>query len=170
MSSTRIDDPVAALAAATEAPVPWHDYTWHTPEPAPEPEPPRLPFVVRYFHSLCLAGVFIAVGLQWPLGMFSAQAPLDPYVHFIFPMTSGSILVSYLFWDTDQPAPLPTMIMVGSIGVTAEVLWETAEFAGDNLWGLHWQLGNTDTMHDLITGVFGAAFGALTHAAIEDIR
>ena len=150
------------------ADVPWTDPypSW---DPPAEAEPPPLPFVVRHFHAVCLMLVFIAVGLQWPLGVFSAQAPLDPYVHFIFPMASGSIIVSTLFWD-DPPRTLPAMIMVGTIGVTLEVLWEIIEFTGDHLFHLHWQVDNSDTMWDLIIGVIGAAAGAVAHAAIEDAK
>jgi len=126
--------------------------------------------VVRHFHPVCLMVTFVAVGLQWPLGKFGPQAPLDPAVHFIFPMAIGSIVVSLLFWDTPAPGTLPTMIMVASVGITAEVLWECVEFASDHLFHLHWQVDNTDTMSDLAIGVAGAAFGAVAHAAIEDIR
>jgi len=132
--------------------------------PVDDPEP--LPFVVRYFHAVCLTLVFIAVGLEWLMDKFGPQAPLDPIVHFIFPMASGSIIVSTLFWD-DPPRPLPAMIMVGTIGVTLEVLWEIIEFTGDHLLNLHWQIDNTDTMWDLVIGVAGASFGAVTHAAVR---
>jgi hypothetical protein len=149
--------------------VPWNDPYWRPPAPPPEPEPAALPFVVRHFHPVCLMVTFVAVGLQWPMGKFGPQAPLDPWVHFIFPMAAGSIIVSALFWD-DPPRTLPAMIMVGTIGVTLEVLWEIVEFTGDHLFHLHWQVDNTDTMWDLIIGVAGAAFGAVTHVAIEDIK
>ena len=124
------------------------------------------PFVVTYFHPIVLMITFMGVGLQVPAGIFHAQAPLDPIVHFVVPMTTGPILFSYLF-ENYLLAALSTAVAIVTLGVCVEVGWEIVEFAGDHLFGLRWQVDNTDTMWDLIVGVAGALVGVLSHAAVR---
>lgn len=134
--------------------------------PLEEEGPP--PFLVTYFHPIALMITFMGVGLQVPFGVFGPQAPLDPIVHFVVPMTTGPILFGYLF-ESYLMSALPTAVAIITVGVFVEVGWEVIEFTGDNLFGLHWQIDNADTMGDLIIGVVGAAFGAGTSAAVRAI-
>jgi hypothetical protein len=135
--------------------------------PAHHPAPP---FAVRYFHSLALMIVAVAVGLQVPMGVFHAQAPMDPIVHFVIPMSTGSLALTYLYGDDPQPRAVPTVVIATALGVLGEVLWETAEFTGDHVLHLHWQVDNADTMWDLIIGVVGALFGGLCHVGVRSLE
>lgn len=127
----------------------------------------ELPFLLRWFHYIALAVVVVGMAVQVPMGVFAAQAPMDPVAHFVWPMATGSIAFQVMFADDDLRI-VPSLIVITALGVGFEVLWEVAEFTGDHfLIFRHWQVDNADTMSDLIIGIFGAVVGASLHVGIE---
>ena len=57
------------------------------------------------------------------------------------------------------------VVLVFSLVCTAAVFWEFAEFISDSLFGTRAQLGNQDTMSDLLLGVLGGASFLFAFAA-----
>ena len=55
-------------------------------------------------------------------------------------------------------------VLVFGLVCAATVFWELGEFTSDQFFGTHAQLGNTDTMTDLLLGVSGGMFFVFAYA------
>ena len=73
----------------------------------------------------------------------------------------GFILISIVYRDKDlKSSPMLTTFLVFSFAMSLAVLWEVYEFAIDIFFetDTSMQLGNTDTMTDLIVAILGSLF------------
>ena len=113
--------------------------------------------------SVPLALLLFILLIRVPLGTFSQASALDPIAHFILPALSGVLLFAVLVRSKFLPptAQAGSVFMVIILGVFVEVLWEIFEYIVDLTLHLGWQLGNSDTMADLILAVIGSAIGGL---------
>jgi hypothetical protein len=118
-----------------------------------------LPFAIDFglvsfiFISLFLGGI----------DDFYGFIPLwDKIVHFQSGLLfSGTgFVVIYLLNESERtPIELsPGFVAVFAIAFSLAIgaIWEIAEFTGDEIFGSHWQAGNSDTMWDLIADLSGA--------------
>jgi hypothetical protein len=105
--------------------------------------------------------MLVSLLLRIPLGTFNQNSLLDTVAHFVLPATGGPLLYAALrnakVYQSSRG--VGALVMIVTLGVTAEACWEVVEFVVDSLFGLHWQVDNTDTMHDLMSAFAGTIVG-----------
>jgi hypothetical protein len=82
-----------------------------------------------------------------------------------FAHLAGGAVLAFVFSRFARIEPPWRYVAAFALVCTASVGWEAAEFAIDQVAGTDLQLGNLDTMTDLLLGASGAA-GYLSFAAI----
>jgi hypothetical protein len=120
-------------------------------------------------YDLCFV---LALTLQaWGegLGLYDSIAWFDNVAHFSMPFFGGPTLYIVLARLDVVPDPkdetsLHHYIGIGivafALGVALGGLWEIVEWSSDNTFGSQLQLGNDDTVGDLIADSLGSLFGA----------
>ena len=120
-------------------------------------------------YDLAVILAMTLTGWGEALGLYDAIAWYDNVVHFIVPLLTSQVL--YLCLARIEVLPdlreetLPRhhagiWIVTFALGVAVGGLWEIFEFASDGLLGSELQLGNDDTVGDLIADSLGAMVGA----------
>ncbi|MDB5166226.1 MAG: hypothetical protein JWM37_298 [Candidatus Saccharibacteria bacterium] len=119
-------------------------------------------------YATIFIGVVIASLGRIPLGTFNNASPLDTFSHFILPATGAPLVVVYLATRdvVRMHNRLAFVFITVLLGTSVEAIWEIEEFIIDALFTLQWQLGNTDTMIDVILAVAGSAVGAIIFTKI----
>jgi hypothetical protein len=120
-----------------------------------------------YDLGYCIAMIFTGWGEA--LNLYDALPWYDNVVHFVVPMLSAQ--VAYIALARVEVLPDPRddtglhrwvgiWIVTFALGVAIGGLWEILEWSSDNGLGSRLQLGNDDTVGDLIADSAGAAVGA----------
>jgi hypothetical protein len=127
------------------------------------------PVLLPRVYDLCLV---IALTLQaWgeALGTYDAIPWFDNVVHFSLPFFGAPTLYIVLARLDVVPDPKDgthvrhyagMAIICFALGVALGGLWEIVEYASDNTLGSSLQLGNSDTVGDLIADTLGSLCGA----------
>jgi hypothetical protein len=127
------------------------------------------PVMLPRVYDLALV---LALTLQaWgeALGLYDSIAWFDNVVHFSLPFFGAPTLYIVLARIDVVPDPkdetstrhyVGIAIVTFALGVALGGLWEIAEWASDNTLGSSLQLGNDDTVGDLIADTLGALCGA----------
>jgi hypothetical protein len=114
-------------------------------------------------YTFIFSAMLLVLLLRIPFGAFTHTPHIDSVGHFILPATGAPLLAMALqatkFLPKLRSAAL--VLVIVSMGVTLEALWEIFEFCIDQLFGLNWQPSNTDTMFDIIFAVAGTISGGL---------
>jgi hypothetical protein len=120
-------------------------------------------------YDLCLV---LALTLQaWgeALNLYDSVAWFDNVVHFSLPFFGGPTLYIVLARLDVVPDPKDAAtrhhyigigVVAFALGVALGGLWEIVEWASDNTLGSQLQLGNDDTVGDLIADSLGSLCGA----------
>src|SRR5215211_2185855 len=128
------------------------------------------PLLLPRVYDLALV---LALTLQsWgeALGLYDSITWFDNVVHFSLPFFGGPTLYIVLARLDVVPDPkdhttvhhyVGIWIVAFALGVALGGLWEIVEWASDNLFGSQLQLGNDDTVGDLIADSLGSLCGAL---------
>ncbi len=129
---------------------------------------------VLYTHKAFAAIVFIIVLvslIRIPLGTFNQGSTIDTISHFALPAFGAPLLYALLTRLRHLPVLKNpgVLLMIVLIGVSTEVVWEIFEFNVDSLFGLQWQVSNTDTMHDVILAVVGSFIGGYIYLKTYDV-
>jgi hypothetical protein len=120
-----------------------------------------------YYLALVLALTLQAWGEA--LGLYDAVPWFDNVVHFMVPFFGAPTLYIVLARLDVVPDPRDDTtgrhyagiaIIAFALGVALGGLWEIVEWSSDNVAGSSLQLGNDDTVGDLIADSLGAACGA----------
>lgn len=119
---------------------------------------------VHLFLLVFTLGIFFA---QVPLGMgdIAGQTPLDSTAHVLLPAAATSLLYD-LAYARVVHSPVQYFVTMVLLGVSAEMIWEVIEFAGDAFLRLSLQVDNADTMADIMCGIAGALLGAALRLTI----
>lgn len=105
--------------------------------------------------------------------------PWDWVIHFILPAILSQVLYVFLIdyhilsrskEKISRFSWSRVILMTLFIGTSIGVWWEIAEFISDHLFGTHLQLGNSDTMGDLIADSLGSLFGGIVLVFLSKIR
>ena len=114
-------------------------------------------FLSRFVHAYTI----------WPA--------IDMPVHF-----AGGMAIAFMVARCFQHLPreslhpgrvaLLELLLAVCLTVTAAVLWEFAEFAGDRLFGANVQVGLNNTMRDIAMGISGAIVVAALRARELGVR
>jgi hypothetical protein len=127
--------------------------------------PARLP--VPYDLAVIVAMAFTGFGEA--LGLYDSISWYDNVVHFTVPMLSSQVLYLCLARLEFVPHPrsevvrrdeLGIFVVCFALGVAVGGIWEIWEYVSDGVLGSNLQLGNTDTVGDLIADTLGSAVGA----------
>jgi hypothetical protein len=127
--------------------------------------PARLP--VPYDLAVIVAMAFTGFGEA--LGLYDSVDWYDNVVHFMVPLLSSQVLYLCLARLEFVPHPrsdvvrrdeLGMFVVCFALGVAVGGLWEIWEYASDNTLGSELQLGNPDTVGDLIADSLGSLVGA----------
>lgn len=116
--------------------------------------------------------IFISNIIVWVLKMYEVWAPIDIPMHFL-----GGVAITYFFWKSisifesnslihllqKRVKVIFTLSLTGSI----TVLWEFTEYLVDFVFGTKVQLGLEDTLLDMLLGILGGLFFALTITGIN---
>jgi hypothetical protein len=121
-------------------------------------------------YDLCLVGALTLQAWGEALGLYDSIVWFDNVVHFSLPFFGGPTLYIVLARLDVVPDPkdetsLHHYVGIGivafALGVALGGLWEIVEWSSDNVFGSHLQLGNDDTVGDLIADSLGSLCGAL---------
>jgi hypothetical protein len=127
------------------------------------------PALLPRVYDLCLV---LALTLQsWgeALHLYDSISWFDNVVHFSLPFFGGPTLYIVLARIDLVPDPkdastpqhyIGLAVVAFALGVALGGLWEIAEYASDNWLGSQLQLGNEDTIGDLIADSLGSLCGA----------
>jgi hypothetical protein len=118
--------------------------------------------------AVATVAVLLARAAQLPR-LYDAIAWYDNVVHVVVPLLTSQVLYLCLARievlpdlrdETQLRRHLGIWIVTFALGVAVGGLWEIFEYASDGLFGSELQLGNEDTVGDLIADSLGAAAGA----------
>ncbi|MBI2612825.1 hypothetical protein HYW59_03410 [Candidatus Kaiserbacteria bacterium] len=123
----------------------------------------RYRFYLPFALDLSIVGFVFATLFLGHLANFYDYIPLwDKFVHFQSGLILG-VAGFVLVYSLNEQEAIPLDLSPGFIAFFAitfslamGVVWEVVEFAGDFLFRVEWQNGNTDTMWDLIAAGAGA--------------
>jgi hypothetical protein len=121
-------------------------------------------------YDLAVVVAMAFTGWGEALGLYDALPWYDNVVHVVVPLLTSQVL--YLCLARIEVLPdlkqetlprhhLGILVVTFSLGVAVGGLWEIFEYASDSLLGSELQLGNADTVGDLIADSIGSACGAL---------
>jgi hypothetical protein len=120
-------------------------------------------------YDLGFTVAMLLTGFGEALGLYDAWKPYDNVVHFLAPALCSQVAYIGLARlevlpdprdDASTPHYVGIFVVTFALGVAIGGLWEIAEWSSDNLLGSHLQLGNDDTVGDLIADTLGSAAGA----------
>jgi hypothetical protein len=120
-----------------------------------------------YDLGYCIAMIFTGWGEA--LNLYDEFSWYDNVVHFVVPMLSAQVAYIALARVEVLPDPrdetglhrwIGIWIVTFALGVAIGGLWEILEWTSDGTFGSRLQLGNDDTVGDLIADSSGAAVGA----------
>jgi len=127
--------------------------------------PARLPVP----YDLAVIVAMTLTGFGEALGLYDAVSWYDNVVHFTVPMLSSQVLylclarlqfVPHPRSDTLRRDELGMFVVCFALGVAVGGVWEIWEFFSDGTLGSNLQLGNEDTVGDLIADTLGSLVGA----------
>jgi hypothetical protein len=127
--------------------------------------PARLP--VPYDLAVIVAMAFTGFGEA--LGLYDSVSWFDNVVHFVVPMLSSQVLylglarlefVPHPRSETVRRDEFGIFVTCFALGVAVGGLWEIWEYTSDGTLGSNLQLGNDDTVGDLIADTAGSLAGA----------
>lgn len=117
-------------------------------------------------------GLIVAMALTgWgeALGLYDAWRPYDDVVHFCVPMLTAPVayvcfarveVLPDLRDETDTRRNAGIFLVTFALGLAIGALWEIFEYGSDELLGSNLQLGNADTVGDLMRDALGSLAGA----------
>jgi hypothetical protein len=120
-------------------------------------------------YDLCFTVAMLLTGFGEALGLYDAWKPYDNVVHFLTPALCSQVAYIGLARlevlpdprdDASTPHYVGIFIVTFALGVAIGALWEIVEWSSDNTLGSSLQLGNDDTVGDLIADSLGSAAGA----------
>jgi hypothetical protein len=120
-----------------------------------------------YDLGYCIAMIFTGWGEA--LNLYDEISWYDNVVHFVVPMLSAQVAYIALARVEVLPDPrdetglhrwIGIWVVTFALGVAIGGLWEILEWTSDGTFGSRLQLGNDDTVGDLIADSSGAAVGA----------
>jgi hypothetical protein len=120
-------------------------------------------------YDLAVIVAMAFTGWGEALGLYDSISWYDNVVHFAVPLLTSQVL--YLCLARIEVLPdlrqetlprhhLGIFVVTFALGVAVGGLWEILEYASDNLLGSELQLGNDDTVGDLIADALGSLCGA----------
>ena len=120
-------------------------------------------------YDLAVILAMTLTGWGEALGLYDAIAWYDNVVHFLVPLLTSQVL--YLCLARIEVLPdlreetlprhhLGIFVVTFALGVAVGGLWEILEYSSDGLFGSDLQLGNADTVGDLIADSLGSLAGA----------
>jgi len=120
-----------------------------------------------YDVTFCIAMFFTAWGEG--LGLYDEISWYDNVVHFFVPMLSAPVIYIGLARLEVLPDPRDVtglhrhtgvFVVTLALGAAVGAVWEIVEYASDQALGSRLQLGNADTVGDLIADTSGSVVGA----------
>jgi hypothetical protein len=120
-------------------------------------------------YDLAFTVAMMLTGFGEALGLYDAWKAYDNVVHFLAPAFCSQVAYIGLARlevlpdprdDTSTPHYVGIFVVTFALGVAIGGLWEIVEWSSDNLLGSNLQLGNDDTVGDLIADALGSATGA----------
>jgi hypothetical protein len=120
-------------------------------------------------YDLCFTAGMVLQGYGEALGVYDSFAMFDDLVHFTLPMLTAPVLYIALARLEVVPDPRDEthvqhytgiFVVTAALGVTIGALWELVEWAADTWFGTQLQLGNTDTVGDVLSDSIGSLVGA----------
>jgi hypothetical protein len=121
-------------------------------------------------YDLAVIVAMAFTGWGEALGLYDSISWYDNVVHFTVPLLTSQVLylclarlevLPDLRQETLPRHHLGIFVVTFALGVAVGGLWEIVEYASDNLLGSELQLGNDDTVGDLIADTLGSLCGAL---------
>jgi uncharacterized membrane protein YjdF len=127
------------------------------------------PILLPRPYDLAYCIVFALTGWGDAVGLYDALSFYDNIVHFLVPLFSGQVIYILLARielvpdpkDSSTPAHYAGLFSVtAALGIAVGALWEIVEWTADSTIGSDLQLGNEDTVTDLLADASGAFAGA----------
>lgn len=120
-------------------------------------------------YDLAVIVAMTLTGWGEALGLYDAIESYDNVVHFLVPLLTSQVL--YICLARVEVLPdlrdensarhhLGIFVVTFALGVGVGGLWEIFEYASDSWLGSELQLGNSDTVGDLMADSLGALVGA----------
>jgi uncharacterized membrane protein YjdF len=127
------------------------------------------PLLLPRVYDLAFCVAFALTGWGDAVGLYESLSFYDSIVHFLVPLFSGQVLYILLARIELVPDPrdhathghyLGLFFVTAALGLAVGALWEIVEWASDSTLGSDLQLGNEDTVADLVSDAVGAFTGA----------
>lgn len=127
------------------------------------------PILLPRPYDLAYCVVFALTGWGDAVGLYDALSFYDNIVHFLVPLFSGQVIYILLARIELVPDPKDSstrahyaglFAVTAALGIAIGALWEIVEWASDSTIGSDLQLGNEDTVTDLLADSSGAFVGA----------
>jgi hypothetical protein len=121
-------------------------------------------------YDLAFTVAMIFTGWGEALGLYDSWEPYDNVVHFVVPMMTSQVAYIALarievlpdMRDEFSPRHYAGIFTVTfALGVAIGGVWEIFEWGSDEVFGSNLQLGNEDTVGDLIADTLGSIAGGL---------
>jgi hypothetical protein len=127
------------------------------------------PILLPRAYDLAFCIAFALTGWGDALGLYETISFYDNIVHVLVPLFSGQVL--YIFLARLELVPDPRdhstrahyvglFVVTAALGLGVGALWEIVEWTSDSTLGSSLQLGNEDTVTDLVSDAAGAFAGA----------
>jgi uncharacterized membrane protein YjdF len=127
------------------------------------------PMLLPRLYDLAFCIAFALTGWGDALGLYESLSFYDNIVHVLVPLFSGQVL--YILLARIELVPDPRdhsthghyaglFVVTAALGLAVGALWEIVEWATDSTVGSDLQLGNEDTVTDLLSDAAGAFAGA----------
>jgi hypothetical protein len=120
-------------------------------------------------YDLCFTAAMVLQGFGEALGVYDKMLLFDDLVHFTLPMLTAPVLYIALARLDVVPDPrdethvqhyVGIFVVTAALGITLGALWELVEWRSDAWFGTHLQLGNEDTVGDVLRDTLGSLVGA----------
>lgn len=127
------------------------------------------PILLPRPYDLAFCIVFALTGWGDAVGLYDALSFYDNIVHFLVPLFSGQVIYILLARIELVPDPKDSasrahyaglFTVTAALGIAVGALWEIVEWTADSTIGSDLQLGNEDTVTDLVADSSGAFVGA----------
>ncbi len=127
------------------------------------------PILLPRIYDLAFCLAFALTGWGDAVGLYESLSFYDNIVHVLVPLFSGQVLYILLARielvsdprDSESRAHyVGLFIVTAALGLAVGALWEIVEWAADSTIGSDLQLGNEDTVTDLVSDAVGAFIGA----------
>jgi hypothetical protein len=127
------------------------------------------PILLPRLYDLAFCIAFALTGWGDAVGLYESISFYDNVVHVLVPLFSGQVL--YILLARIELVPDPRdhtthghyaglFVVTAALGLGVGALWEIVEWASDSTLGSSLQLGNEDTVTDLLSDAAGAFVGA----------